>query len=312
MVITPRLKKFSFFLLQVAISGAALVYACHGASAAGIAEAFFGYPWWYFPLALAALLVNYLASGVRLYILFKKDAGFLLATRAAVVGIGYNGILPAKGGDILKLLFLSRHGGYTMGKSGALIVWERFFDFFILAMLSCYLFTTGKTEMSFIPLLLLIVLMLSGVYILRKYSSFFYSLYKRIPFIKIKRFLQNAHAEGVDGISMSRLGQCVFISICIWGCYFLFFYFSISIGVSAQLTLSQLLTVFAVCCLGAAIPSSPGGVGIFEAAMVLSLSWYGVDGSSALCVALVMHALVVVPAAIGAICIFSGQRGGGT
>ena len=52
------------------------------------------------------------------------------------------------------------------------------------------------------------------------------------------------------------------------------------------------------------LPSSPGAIGVFEAATVVVLKAYGVDNSVALSYALLLHALNVIPlfaVAIGAI-----------
>jgi uncharacterized membrane protein YbhN (UPF0104 family) len=49
------------------------------------------------------------------------------------------------------------------------------------------------------------------------------------------------------------------------------------------------------------LPSPPAALGIFEGATVVVLSAYGVDGSTALSYALVLHALNVLPLlAVGA------------
>ena len=57
----------------------------------------------------------------------------------------------------------------------------------------------------------------------------------------------------------------------------------------------MVLTVFAVATLGFAVPGAPGGMGVYEASMVLALGWFGVDRDRAFAVALAMHLLQYLP-----------------
>ncbi|MRR29854.1 flippase-like domain-containing protein [bacterium] len=56
--------------------------------------------------------------------------------------------------------------------------------------------------------------------------------------------------------------------------------------------------VCSIIALGVALPSAPAGVGVFEASMVAALSLLGVDSSSALAYAVIMHFSQVIIAVI--------------
>ncbi|THB64856.1 MAG: UPF0104 family protein [Desulfovibrio sp.] len=68
-----------------------------------------------------------------------------------------------------------------------------------------------------------------------------------------------------------------------------------------ELNFSQVLTVFVVSSLGYAVPASPGGLGVYEAAFVLAMGWFGVAREEALALALTLHFMVLVPPILAAL-----------
>ena len=79
---------------------------------------------------------------------------------------------------------------------------------------------------------------------------------------------------------------------------------------SLPISIAAGLAVFAVASLGMAVPAAPGGIGVFEAAMVAALGWFGVDRHEALACALVTHMLQFVPTTIAGVAVLakSGLR----
>ncbi len=65
---------------------------------------------------------------------------------------------------------------------------------------------------------------------------------------------------------------------------------------------------FTAAAVGTAIASLPGGGGLFEGAMVLAMSWYGVDGTTALGLALFFHAVHFLPLAVAGVAINGRTR----
>jgi len=56
-----------------------------------------------------------------------------------------------------------------------------------------------------------------------------------------------------------------------------------------DVNLGAILAVLVASSLSFLIPSSPGGLGLYEAAMVFSFSWFGVDREAALILALLLR-----------------------
>jgi uncharacterized protein (TIRG00374 family) len=101
--------------------------------------------------------------------------------------------------------------------------------------------------------------------------------------------------EGLAALrSPARLAAVIGWSVTLWAVnaasfWALFFAFGIPADFGAALVV-QSAVVF-----GVAVPSSPGYVGVFEAAIVLALALYGVSQDQALAYALTYHASTFLP-----------------
>jgi len=75
--------------------------------------------------------------------------------------------------------------------------------------------------------------------------------------------------------------------------------------VAFDLGLSPAAGIFTLIALGlsAVLPAGPSGIGVFEAAVVVALRAYGVDDSTALSAALVLHALNFIPFVIAGLAV---------
>jgi uncharacterized protein (TIRG00374 family) len=109
----------------------------------------------------------------------------------------------------------------------------------------------------------------------------------------------NHFAEGiVAGLvvlkSPSRLAGTVFWSLVLWiknaaAFAICFRAFGIDVPLEAALVLQAMIGF------GVAIPSSPSGVGVFEAATLVTLQLYGVDSNLAVSYALTYHVTTFIP-----------------
>lgn len=297
-----------FFLLQAAISLGALGYALAGVDLPLLWQALRGYAPWAVGLSLCALALDYACMGLRLHTLLSAGTRYALSLKAVLLCVGYNNILPAKAGDAMKVVFLTRKTGMSLLDVSSIILWERLLDVLSLlcvALLAYTLLGTGQR------LLLPVLLVLGGgglFFCLRCWSAWFHAAYARFFPGRMATLCSRLHEQIIDKISLPRVLRGFVLSLGTWSCYFASFVISLRLVAGLPLDGVQMLTVFAVTCLGMAIPSSPGGLGVFEGAMVLSLSWFGVEQSAALGIALYTHALHFLPAALAAL-LLNGSRG---
>lgn len=296
-----------FFLLQTSVSLAALIYALAGVDLPLLWAALRGYALWAVGLSLCAVALDYACMGLRLHNLLPGSVPYGLSLKAVLLCVGYNNILPAKAGDAMKVFFLARKTGRSLLDISSIVLWERLLDVLSLlcvALLAYTLLGTGQR------LLLPLLLVLGGgclFFCLRCWSAWFHAAYARFFPGRMATLCARLHDQLIDGISLPRLVGGFLLSLCIWSCYFASFVISLRLVAGLPLDGAQMLTVFAVTCLGMAIPSSPGGLGVFEGAMVLSLSWFGVEQSAALGIALYTHALHFLPAALAALLLNSSR-----
>jgi len=69
-------------------------------------------------------------------------------------------------------------------------------------------------------------------------------------------------------------------------------------GLLKGLSMGQTLAVFVLSALGMAMPSSPGAVGVFEAAVIFGLGLFGVDKELALAIGLLIHMMQYIPTTV--------------
>ncbi|MCK5359941.1 MAG: flippase-like domain-containing protein, partial [Gammaproteobacteria bacterium] len=65
-----------------------------------------------------------------------------------------------------------------------------------------------------------------------------------------------------------------------------------------ELTLTAVLVIFVVSGIGMNLAASPGGLGVYEAAIVVSASWFGVGREEALASAIVLHVIQYMPSTV--------------
>jgi uncharacterized protein (TIRG00374 family) len=126
-----------------------------------------------------------------------------------------------------------------------------------------------------------------------------HSLTYRWPAIE-RRLLQafDVMADGLQSMRRPRqLVPIVIWSVMVWVCVVLGFWTAFW-AASLDLPLLAALTVIAFVGLGVSLPSSPGFIGIIQAATVLALSFFGVPRADALSFSLLLHASQFVPVTV--------------
>ena len=301
-------RRGALFFLQAFVSLAALIYALSGVDLPLLWAALCGYALWAVGLSLCAVALDYACMGLRLRNLLRGGVPYGLSLKAVLLCVGYNNILPAKAGDAMKVFFLTRKTGRPLLDISSIVLWERLLDVLSLLCVALLAYTLlGTGQRLLLPLLL--ALGGGGLFLcLRHWSAWFHAAYARFFPGRMATLCTRLHEQLIDNISLCRVLGGFLLSLCIWSCYFASFVISLRLVAELPLDGVQMLTVFAVTCLGMAIPSSPGGLGVFEGAMVLSLSWFGVEQSAALGIALYTHALHFLPAALAAV-LLNGSRG---
>lgn len=288
-------KRIVFFALQWGISLAALVYAVWGLDFQSLYNAMAAYSPMLMVLPLVFVSVDYFFMALRIHGMLLAKCSVATALKAIIICIGYNNVLPAKAGDILKIVFLKKRCTCEYSEIVTLVFWERFFD--VLALLTVALIVNfSSTPIFSYELVLSSTILVVGIIILlRLNSSLFHKLYSKIPFPLLSNSLHDLHKYGIDEVRLPWILRAAGITTCIWTIYAGTFIYCLLYIADFSLSLQQCLTVFVVSALGMALPSAPGGLGVFEAATVMALSWYGIAHEQALGIALFIHAIHFIP-----------------
>lgn len=261
--------------------------------------------WWLLP-ALAVLAVFIVIRAVRWRYLFTRKTRPPLRAVADALLIGYlfNNILPARAGEVARIVALKQRAGTSRAETAATVVIERGYDVLCLLVL---LFATlpwlppvSWLRAAMYLAIALAVVLAAAIIVLSIWGDRALRLalrpFVRLPFLRerIEGVTRNL-GQGLAGLRRGRIGLAAFVWTTIsWLVLAISFWF---IMLAFDLHLSPVAGLFVVIAVGLAmiLPSSPGSLGVFEAAAVLALGAYGISDSRALPYALVLHAVNFFP-----------------
>ena len=289
------------------ISAALLIYSLWGVDFQLLAVSFQNYPLAWSCLVIFAAQVGYAVSAWRFQGLAGGKAAYGTVLKGIIIGFGYNNILPAKAGEILKILYLAKASGVPAAGIGAIVFWERVFDVLLLLSLSLCLFAFGFQPVPvYVPLGMLCVGILCFLWA-KRYSHFFHGWYQKIPSKRISGILGRLHVDAVDSVSWRWLFRGLWKTTVLWLVYMSTYVAGFLLVASLNIQLWQAAIAFIAASIALAIPSSPGGIGMLEGAVVFSLSWFDIPRESSLAIALFLHAAYFLPVTLLAIFIFGSS-----
>lgn len=259
--------------------------------------------WWLLPASLL-LVAHFYARALRWRFLLpqgneKVRIHDLLA--AILVGNFASYILPARAGEVIRPLYLSRVSKVTFGSGLGSVVIERFFD--LAAVLGSFAWLApqvpqlpqwAKNGANLLSLLAL------GIFAAMLAASFTPNLVKRISAAIIKLMPQKIAAklehlviEIIHGAAILHRPLNLFLvcllSVLVWGsCYALFTIFLGLVGEPLDLWVGSVSAV--VVALAVAAPSAPGFIGPYQIGCVAGLGLFGISVERATAYSLVTHA----------------------
>jgi len=232
------------------------------------------------------------------------------AWHAVAIGFMGNNVLPLRAGEVLRAWALTRLAPVRMSSALASIAVERVFDALtVVGSLGLGLLlsglasdvTLGGVQVATLARrvgLLAAVAFLGAAAVLAWPSAFRHLLERIVPFSGL-RYRLLALLDGVrEGLaalrSPSRLAAVIGWSVILWTVNAASFW-ALLPAFGLQADFGAALVVQGTVVFGVAVPSSPGYVGVFEAAIVLALALYGVPQDQALAYALTYHAATFLP-----------------
>jgi uncharacterized protein (TIRG00374 family) len=286
-----------------------------------VADAFGDADLAYVPLAALALAGGVAVRAWRWQLLFEpgRRPRYGLVTKSLLVSYLFNTILPARAGELARIQLLGTRAGISRGEVLATVVLERTYDLFVLVVLLAlaapFLPPVGWLDAALAFGALLGVALVVGAILVARYGRRGARTVLRplrvLPRVDDRRIelMSGSVVAGLVAIRRTRIAAAaIAVTALSWvllglSDWLLMRGFGIDEGFDAALLVLVATNLVLV------LPSSPAGLGAFEAATVLALAAYGVDRELALSYALGLHALNALPfIPIGAVALWLSRR----
>jgi len=289
------MKKMLSFLARTGIAAAALAYAVWGVDFSRLVDALASFRLEYVLVYVVMALGSAVAPGLRLRFLVAGRVGAATGLRACLMGLALNNVLPARLGEMAKALYLRREASISLGRALEAVFWERFFDLNALLALGAAVAALLGQGLILYPLLGVVGCGWCFLAFLSASPELAHGLLRFVPGGKVRLLAGEMFGLLEGNLRAAFLGGLSLWTAACWLGYLSVYGVGLCLMAGLPADPVLVLTVFAVATLGFALPGAPGGMGVFEASMVLALGWFGVDKDRAFAVALAMHLLQYLP-----------------
>jgi len=232
---------------------------------------------------------------------------------ATTIGFMANNLLPARAGEVARAYVASRQLPVRFSTALTSLGVERVFDGLIMLGLMAFAIAApsfpaqahvgGRSLAAVVTsaAVLFGILLLVALIVVHRPAPWL-KVFERAARRLLPARLAERVSSGAEGIiaglvvlkSPSRFAGVVFWSLVLWlknaaAFAICFRAFGIDVPVEAALLLQGIIGF------GVAVPSTPGYIGVFEAATLVTLQFYGVDSSLAVSYALTYHVTTFIP-----------------
>ena len=265
--------------------------------------------WSWLLLGFALIALATAIRGARWDLILRRagvDHRRIDAFALTVVGYMGNTILPARGGEVLRILLLSERSGARRREILGSILPERLLDAAALMVLFITLVFAGVADGSVGPwpaiaasALLVAGLVAGWIYLRVRVAGRLVGFADRVrPVARASRLL------------LTRTGVALFIVTCgVWLLEGLIFWLGAR-SLEVPLGVFEALFVVILASGSALVPAAPGYVGTYDAAALFALHAVGVSGGAAIGCVLLFRFVIFVPITVAGLGLMVGRYGG--
>ena len=253
-------------------------------------------------LALTMMSIALLVRSLRWRVLLSADrrVSAPLAFWATAAGYLGNNVLPARAGEVVRSLMMSRRSGMSKAFVLTTAFSERVVDAIVLITISATVLLTmrerpGWLEDAAKPFAILGLVGAAAIALVPAFESFWFKFLACIPVpAGLREQVERALMQGLNGIrsfhDRGRLARFLGLTAVIW-CIdgFTTVVGARSIGIEIGLPVAFLLV--AGLGLGSALPSTPGYVGIYQFVAISVLTPFGLSKTDAVAYILLFQAM---------------------
>ena len=299
----PLSRRLGKIVLGLAVSVGLLVYVFWEVDLRAIAARLRETLWTFLAVSVALNFFSLWVRALRWSYLFPPRTHPTHLFRALMIGYMGNNVLPLRAGELVRIYVASRHG-QPFWTTFATVLVERVLDGLAvgLVMAGLLLRVPIPAELHWTIVVFLMV-DLMGILVLMAIAVapgvcrvLIETVFHRIGWLE-RRLLTmlGTMTEGLRGVRVAS--HAVAITVCSLGLWLLV---ALSIWTALHaahldLPLTAAWTVLAFLGLGVSLPSSPGFVGVVQAATVLALALFSVPRVEALSFSLLFHASQFIP-----------------
>ncbi|MEO5372459.1 MAG: flippase-like domain-containing protein [Magnetococcus sp. DMHC-1] len=301
-------KKIFSLAIRVALVGVCLVFLLWELDMEQMMATFRTFDPWRMAMMELVVLATLLVPTLRLMFLTRHRIKFPLSMQAVVLCLGLNNIFPAKLGELAKVSFLRQKADIPMSHGLGIVFWERFFDLnavLLFGVITAYLL---DKSLLLVPLTMVVGIFWVFLVLNNYFPNISRLLLRLIPLPTLKNFVAAILDHLQERFEWKFLWVLGWYTLLAWMAYSVMVFIFLLWIAGLNLTVAQVAAVFVMSSIGVSLPSSPGGLGVYEAAIVLSLGWFGVAKETALVVGLAMHLLQMLPVIIGSLAILFATK----
>jgi glycosyltransferase 2 family protein len=262
--------------------------------------------WWLLPAA-GLMALGVALRALRWQLLFPRGVRppFGPTTRALLIGQFFNSIFPARAGEAARVIVLHRETNTSRAQAAGTAVVERIYDVTGLLML-LFVFLPLLPELPWLRRAAVFAAIVGavvavGIVILVLFGERAVRLVlwplRRVPRVADDHVddISVRLAMGLWALHRPSLALPAFVlTIGSW-LIFAASFWAVAIGFDLAIGYAGGMLVLVATSLVLVIPSLPGAIGTFEAAVLVALRAYDVEDSEALAYAVVLHALNLFP-----------------
>jgi len=222
--------------------------------------------------------------------------------------VGYMGnvVLPARGGEVLRILFLAERSDARYSEVFGSLITERILDAVVLAALLLVVALGGMDQVpggstTVVSAAVLLIVIVGGAFLYLKLreAGRFEALAARIrPVTRASRQLLTRRGIGLAGVTLGIWAlEVVVFSLC-------------AAALDLHVSPLEALQVVVFVSIAAIIPAGPGYIGTFDAAALLALHKIGIGGSDALSCVVLYRFVILVPVSLVGLVVLVTRYGG--
>jgi len=261
--------------------------------------------WNWLPVVVACILGIIGVFGIRWWFLAGGRLGLRRALTTTAVGLAGNQILPARGGDILRIVIAARQGDMTPHRSVSAMLVEKVLDLAAVAVigLGAGIVVIGNQGNSALRSTALatagLVLAASIATLVLARAGWLTSLTRRLArLVRLpSKFYRHAYRpiyHLAQGAGARALFVPTFLTLLMWTTIYSGFYRAAAAWIGTPLSFVESEVLIFAAALGLAVPAAPSGIGTFHAAIVSGFVLLGRTAAEGIVLAVVLHAAFVI------------------